>query len=78
MRIIYFEGRYQPSVKVSKELYMIQQWMNETNASILVDCKFDKYQYIIRRQQLANRLREKWKVIQGCKPSINPDLEEVI
>tara|TARA_R110000868_G_C10972634_1_gene770616 strand:+ start:6977 stop:7138 length:162 start_codon:yes stop_codon:yes gene_type:complete len=47
--------------------------MNETSASMLVDCKFDQYQYIIRRQQLADRLRSKWRVIQGGNTSA--DLE---
>jgi len=73
MRIIYFGGRYQPSLEASKELYLIQEWMRESQASMLVDCKFDKYQYIIRRQQLANRLRARWKVIQGGRASA--DLE---
>lgn len=46
---------------------------------MLVDCKYDKYKYLIRRQGLANRLREKWKIINGESPvisSIDSKLEE--
>lgn len=36
----------------------------------MVDCKYDKYKYLIRRQGLANRLRGKWKLINGESPVI--------
>ena len=75
MRIIYFGGRYLPSSKVNEDLEKIQDWYNETAISILIDCKYDQYQYIIRKQQLADRLRSKWKLIQGGKAFT--DLKEV-
>ena len=69
MRIIYLGGSYNPSLETREELQKVQDRFNETDISILVDCKFDQYQYILRRQQLADRLRSKWKLIQGCKAS---------
>jgi hypothetical protein len=65
MRIIYFGGSYYPSLEERTNLEKVQIWLRETNASILVDCRFDNYQYVIRRQQLADKLRSKWVVIQG-------------
>mgnify|MGYP000911626312 CR=1 FL=1 len=73
MRIIYLGGSYWPLLKVRVELQNIQNWFNENNAAMLVDCKFDQYEYIIRRQQLADRLRSKWKLIQGSKASTQAD-----
>lgn len=65
MRIIYLGGSFNPSLKDKEALERVQCWLNETNASIMIDCKFDLYEHTIRKQQLADRLRSKWKLIQG-------------
>lgn len=70
-RIIYFPMKWTPSAKTQSELKLIQDWINETRCSIMVDCRFDKYQYTIRLQGMANMLRDKWKVIAGGNINYN-------
>jgi len=31
----------------------------------MIESKYDKYQIMLRKQQLANRLRDNWKLIDG-------------
>ena len=49
------------------KLEEVQDLFRETNASMYVDAKYNKYEYVLRRQMLAQRLRDKWKVIKGFK-----------
>lgn len=71
-KIIYFGGTYYPQQKTLLKLEALQSHYRETTISILIDCKYDKYNYTLRKQALANRIRDKWKVIDG-EMSVSPD-----
>ena len=63
--ILLFPKPWRNSSEVEEHLNKLQELYMETHASIMVDCRFDEYQYIIRSQQLANHMRSKLKVIEG-------------
>ena len=65
MTLLVLKTNYKPTFDEACKLREMQAWLNEASIGMLVDCKYDKYQYTIRRQQLASRLRGKWQVIQG-------------
>jgi hypothetical protein len=70
MRLLILKTGYDPSFEEHCKLEELQDWFRSTNQSIFIDVKFDKYQYLIRRGQLANRLRSKWKILEGgCSTS---------
>ena len=67
---------YHPSLDRLEELKLLQNWFNETRLSIMIDCKYDEYQIMLRSQQLANALRDKFKLLPGkeelsCKDNID-------
>lgn len=64
-KLLHFPKLWTPSRVENERLESLQRWFRETNASIHVESKFDKYQIVIRRQHLANRLRDKWKLLNG-------------
>jgi hypothetical protein len=63
MRLLILKTGFNPSSEEWNRLEKLQTWFSDTEQSIFVDVKFDKYNYIIRREQLARRLRSKWKVL---------------
>lgn len=65
MRMIYFGGKFYPSLEERANLEELQKFFRETDISMLVECKFNKYEYTVRRQMLANKLRDKWIIIPG-------------
>ena len=48
-------------------LNSLQEFYQDTYREMYVDCKFDRYQFILRREQLATRIKDKWTLIQGWK-----------
>jgi len=54
----------------------MQEYFRESAAGMWVDCRFEKYEYIIRRQQLANTIRSKWVVIQGGRSTHPAKIEK--
>lgn len=67
---------YHPSLGRLEELQLLQDWFNNTRLSIMIDCKYDKYHMMLRGQQLANSLRDKFKLLPGteelsCKDNID-------
>ena len=65
--LLLFPKPFRNSEENRRELKALQEWFRATNASMYVDVKYDDYQYLIRRQMLANRLRDKWIVYNGFK-----------
>tara|TARA_R110000764_G_scaffold108119_1_gene193964 strand:+ start:19 stop:261 length:243 start_codon:yes stop_codon:yes gene_type:complete len=67
---------YHPSLDRLEELKLLQNWFNETRLSIMIECKYDEYHIMLRSQQLANALRDKFKLLPGkeelsCKDNID-------
>ncbi len=54
-------------------LNKLQDFYKDTYRSMLVDCKYDKYQFILRREQLAQRIRDKFILIHGWKEDATCD-----
>ena len=48
-----------------ERLNRLQDFYNGTFREMLVDCKFDKYQFVLRREQLAQRIKDKWILLHG-------------
>ena len=69
-RIIFFPIKHFPRYSVSDELERLQAEINQANFNIrqnhYQNGKYDNYQIMLRKQQLANMLRSKWKLI-DCK-----------
>ena len=65
MSLLRLRGDYWPSYLEMEQLNSLQDFFRETYRDMYVDCKFDQYQFILRRQQLADRIRDKWTLIQG-------------
>ena len=76
MRIIYFGGSYWPSLEERTNLEKFQAYFTESAAGMFVDCRFNKYEYIVRRQQLADKIRSKWVVIQGGRSALPDTVKE--
>lgn len=62
-RIIYYPAKYWPSFEEQEYLKRLQDEITFAKAQIALDCKYDKYQILLRNQSLANRLRDKWQVL---------------
>ena len=64
-RIILLGKRYFPSQKKLDELERIQAEFNMMRASIMLECKYDKWAYQLRLDMLHNLLRDKLEIIDG-------------
>ena len=52
-----------------ERLNKLQLFYRNTYREIYVDVKFDKYQFVLRRQMLSNRIRDKWILLHGGRES---------
>lgn len=62
-RLLKLETKYKPCAEILNSLEILQDWFTDTDRDILVKCKFNKGDYILRKDMLASRLRDRWKVI---------------
>ena len=65
MTISYLGTKYLPSFEEEIRLKTIQGWIVETRAAIAVECRYDKYQMLIRYEQLAQNMRSKFSLVEG-------------
>ena len=64
MTTLHFETTYEPSLSELYDWKKMQIWFTKTNFVMLRDIA-NQYEYVLRRQQLANSIRDKWQVIDG-------------
>lgn len=63
--LILFPTTWRNSNEVEEHLNKLQDMYSNTHAAIFVECRFNKYEYMLRQQKLANYMRSKIKVIDG-------------
>lgn len=63
--IIFLELEYIPAQSEKEHLLQLQNWLQYTYATICYEEKENKFQKVIRVQNMANILRSKWKLLKG-------------
>ena len=64
-RVIFFPLKFLPSESCLETLKTYQMYFDEYRASIALECKFGTYEYALRKEQMYNKIRDKWKLIKG-------------
>ena len=63
-QVIFFPLKFAQSEKKLDELNRIQDILSIENQNIEYDCK-NAYEFVVRKQGLANRIRDCWEIIEG-------------
>ena len=79
MSLLILDSNYRISYQRSRELEALQCWFRDTKLAMLVDCKYNRYEFMLRRQKLANRLKDKFQLLHGgsgisCEYEISSEL----
>lgn len=67
MKILNFETDYSPSYETRKDLIHLQNWFQATHRDIFFEVRCDYQSYYIRSEMLANRIRDKWVILEGIQ-----------
>ena len=63
--VIFFPVKHFPSYTTLKKLEQIQMELNKFHSDIKIDCK-DPYELAVRKQQLANRIKNRIHIVKDC------------